>query len=233
MTYESLIPHVEIINLKKLRELVKIDSKTLDSLTYNSLEQNDDMPVAYFKKDITIEGNLDLDTLFDELFIGSEKNFDFREKGYAYGTISLVWISGSLTVSNTLTVKETEDYSQWLIVENNVSTKNIVQGGISFIFLSDLKVDQIFYYKSGAQGWMTRKGESDIKFEVDNNFCWSIKDKGFDNSEYELYPPICDQILVNPLDYVTTDDEGDEFFWGQGESDFISDLLDDKPIFKM
>jgi len=79
MKYESLVSNFEIVNLERLQEIVYIDLETLDLITNNSNEIINDISVAYFKGDISIEENLDLETLFDELVaLGKERNYDFK-----------------------------------------------------------------------------------------------------------------------------------------------------------
>lgn len=233
----KIIPYGELKRMGKIPLKIPKDKITSSSDEYRNLfhYHKDDAPVAYFDGDLHIEGSLKLDKLFNDLFLGHEKLYDFPDKGYAYTDIAAVWIAGDLTVSNTIIANELENLSKILVVEKNVTTKNIIQGGFDFFFLGDLVVNQILYTQLGAEGCEIVFGEENIYIHVDINFYWKIGNNKSIEIDEETPLETLQKIFINTSTYfdhelIDRDDHGDECYYYLEEK-FIQDVLNGKNIF--
>ncbi len=232
----------KIISYGDLKKMGKIPLALPEDRTVPGFDEinlfnyhNDDAPVAYIDGDLNIEGNLVLDSFFVDLFAGHEEKFDFRKKGYSYTSLALVWISGGLQVSNAIASMETEDYSEILVVEQDVKAKSVIQGGFTHMFLRDLSVTQIHYCQQCAEGWESVFGKRNQAVTVDNNFVWRFRNLEAIKIRDDASLITLQKMFVAPHNYFGKMHEGEEpdlFFEEEGEYNLMQDILDDKLIFR-
>jgi len=117
----------------------KVDLTSLDSSVFAYRDQFPEAIYAYYDGNLSIDGNLTVEDLFDKL--------NQNSKIHLYG----IWINGSLTVENSLINDDPEDMSHSLVIKEDLNSKNIIVGGIRIQVLKNLNTDVVFY-KENSEG---------------------------------------------------------------------------------
>ena len=196
------------------------DLEYSDSISHRTVEG--ESQIALIEGDVEIHGNLDLDRFFDEIM--------YTFFGETQKSIQIIWITGAFKISGTLFTEENEDYGIALIVENDVTAKNIIAGGIGLFFLKDITVSEIFYSRVQGEGpGYFVKGKKEIKIDTDINYIWSIGGKCF--SFYEgLSQQEVEQIFIKTPDFLEYDEDG-RFYYLDDENLLIEALLSSEILF--
>lgn len=118
----------------------KVNLSPLDSSVFGYRDQFPDAIYAYHKGDITVEGNLEIDIIFDELNRIASEKLGYPVHSHAYG----VWVAGNLRVTNAVFTSDATDMSRSLVVQGDLDAKSVIVGGICIQVLGNLNTDVMF-----------------------------------------------------------------------------------------
>ncbi|RKZ51184.1 MAG: hypothetical protein DRR16_14770 [Candidatus Parabeggiatoa sp. nov. 3] len=212
---------VKLYSCDDFKALGKLSCFNEDDEIIEHLEEaSDEGWFALIEGDMQIEGNLDLNKFFEDIistFFGKSDDY-----------IQLLWITGKLKISNTLYLEETENYCDDMVVENNVTAKNIIAGGTNLYFLNAVEISDIYYYQTGAEGLFSIKGKRNIKIETDNNNIWTIGEKWHKFDE-GISQKLMEKIFSETFYFLEADDK--ELYYLENEKLFIKALLNGDKIF--
>jgi hypothetical protein len=216
---------VKLYNCNDFQLLEKLSCFSEDDEIIEHLEEvSDEGWFALIEGNVEFEGDLNLNNFFENIISTFSKNPD--------NYIQLLWITGKLNISKTLHIKENQNYCDDMVVEGDVTTKNIIAGGINLYFLKDLNISGIYYYKSGAEGLLYTKGKENIRIETDNNKIWKINKKRYEFNK-GISKKQAQEIFTGTYDFLTFDEDSrlkPRMYYLENEELFIKELLNDNNI---